>query len=74
MAQLGDVCDRCQRQIKGAKRSGSDLLIGELQGNEDRSVVTTGDVSERCHTADEARTKEWQRSKFGVAAASNKFW
>ena len=41
-AQLGDVCDRCLRQIKGAKRSGSDLPIGELRSNDDRGLVTTG--------------------------------
>ena len=40
------------------------MLIGELQSNEDRSLVTTGDVSERCHTADEARTKEWRNKEY----------
>ena len=41
-AQLGDVCDRRQWRRKRAKRSGSDLPIGELFCNEDRGLVTTG--------------------------------
>ena len=40
----GDVCDRCQWQMKGAKRSGSNLGCGEQTTYcDDRAVVTTGD-------------------------------
>ena len=40
----GDVCDRCLWQMKGAKRSGSNLGCGEQTTDCDgRALVTTGD-------------------------------
>ena len=40
----GDVCDRCQWQMKGAKRSGSNLGCGEqTTACEVRALVTTGE-------------------------------
>ena len=39
----GDVCDRYQWQMKGAKRSGSNLATDELFSNDGRALVTTGE-------------------------------
>ncbi|MBQ9750427.1 MAG: hypothetical protein IJV87_07610 [Clostridia bacterium] len=40
----GDVCDRCLWQMKGAKRSGSNLGCGEqATACDGRALVTTGD-------------------------------
>ena len=40
----GDVCDRCRWQMKGAKRSGSNLGCGEqTTACDHRALVKTGD-------------------------------
>ena len=42
--KYGDVCDRCRWQMKGAKRSGSNLGFDEqATACEVRALVTTGE-------------------------------
>ena len=65
MAQLGDVCDRCLRQTKGAKRSGSDLPIGELQSNDDRGLVTTERALRR-DVPERLRGRSHKTEKFNI--------
>ena len=42
VAQLGERSERRRGRKKRGKASGRDLPSGELQGNEDRGLVTTG--------------------------------
>ena len=64
VAQLGDVCDRCLWQKKGAKRSGGDLPNGKMRSNVAEGLVTTGRALQR--DVPERSQKQKQQNKIEV--------